>query len=329
VTFPTNTSASTPITGPEIPVAVGLLRDPLGRVLVSRRAAGAHLGGLWEFPGGKCRPGESALAALRRELREELGVRVLAATEILTLHHVYPDLSVRLRAFRVERWTGRPESMEGQPLCWVTREELAGLHFPPASRAIVTAARLPPIYLVSPDPGSSSDITRCISQVDRALVRHGLGLVQVRAPSLGRQPFLRYARGLIEVARTHAAEVLVNAPGEWLDALPPAGWHLTERRMRALTCRPARVGWLAASVHDRAGLERAMALPVDFVVAGPVRPTLTHPGAATLAMAGFAELRASAACPVFALGGMTSADLPTVHALGAQGIAAIRGVLDD
>ena len=308
---------------------MGLFRDPRGRVLVSQRAASAHLGGLWEFPGGKCGAGERVGVALRRELQEELGVRVLAATEILTLPHRYPDRSVRLHVFRVERWTGRPESREGQALRWVASNELAGLDFPAASRAIVTAARLPAIYLISPDPESSSEITRCVGQVEQALSRGGLGLIQVRAPSLGRTAFLQYARGLIAVARAHAAEVLVNATGEWLDALPPAGWHLTERRMNALSSRPDREGWLAASVHDRDSLERAMALPVDFVVLGPVRPTQTHPGAASLGVAGFAQLRANARCPIFALGGMRPSDLPAVRALGGQGIAGIRGILNE
>ena len=308
---------------------MGLFRDLQGRVLVSQRAVSAHLGGLWEFPGGKCGAGERVAVALRRELREELGVRVLAATEILTLPYRYPDRSVRLHVFRVERWTGRPESREGQALRWVAPNELAGLDFPAASRAIVTAARLPAIYLISPDPESPSEITRCVGQVEQALSRGGLGLIQVRAPSLGRTDFLQYARGLIEVAHGHAAEVLVNAPGDWLDVLPPAGWHLSERRMNVLSSRPDRQGWLAASVHDRDSLERATALPVDFVVAGPVRPTQTHPGAAPLGMAGFADLRANAACPIFALGGMRLSDLPAVRALGAQGIAAIRGILND
>jgi 8-oxo-dGTP diphosphatase len=308
---------------------VGLLRDPSGRVLVSQRAADAHLGGLWEFPGGKCDADESVGAALRREWWEELGVRVLAATEILTLRYRYPDRSVRLHAFRVERWAGCAESREGQALRWVGRDELTALPFPAASRAIVTAARLPAIYLISPDPGAHSEIARCVGRVDQALGRGGLGLIQVRAPSLGRQAFLQYARGLIEVAAAHAADVLVNAPQDWLEALPPAGWHLTERRLNALSYRPDREGWLAASVHDRRSLERAMALPVDFVVLGPVRPTQTHPGATPLGMAGFAGLCVNAGCPVFALGGMIPSDLHAVRALGAQGIAAIRGILND
>jgi 8-oxo-dGTP diphosphatase len=327
VTSPTTTSASTPTTVPEIRVAVGLLRDPAGRVLVTRRSARAHLGGLWEFPGGKASPGESSREALDRELREELGIGVLAATEILTIPHRYPDRSVLLQVFRVPRWTGTIAAREGQPLRWSGAEDLAALAFPEASRAIVNAARLPAIYLVSPEPRTHAGIGDCVRQVERGLAAGGIRLLQVRAPGLERGPFLDYAQGLLEVAQRYRAEVLVNAPLDWLGALPAVGWHLSEQRLRSMSTRPERGGWLAASVHDREGLQRAMALPVDFVVLGPVRPTRTHPGAQPLGMRGFAALRRGASCPVFALGGMAPDDLPAAQARGAQGIAAIRGLL--
>jgi 8-oxo-dGTP diphosphatase len=309
-------------------VAIGLLRDPAGRVLVSRRADGVHLPGLWEFPGGKRAAGETAQEGLARELREELGITVLSSTEILVIRHDYPGRPVELRVFRVDAWRGDVLAREGQPLRWVEPGELGGLDFPAASRPIVNAARLPELYLISPEPRSAAEIDAEVRRVDRRLDRGGIGLLQVRAPGLEKEDFLRYARALMAAAERHGVETLVNAPRSWLDALPPAGWHLTERRLRSLRARPRRDGWLAASVHDSKGLELAMALPVDFVVAGPVRRTLTHPGAHPLGLQGFAELRAQAGCPVFALGGLTRDDLPALRGVGAQGIAAIRGLLD-
>ncbi|AHE99265.1 hypothetical protein THITH_14410 [Thioalkalivibrio paradoxus ARh 1] len=308
-------------------IAVGLLRDADGRVLVSRRRRDAHLGGLWEFPGGKCGAGEPARAALDRELQEELGIRVRDAVETLVIPHRYPDRRVELRVFRVDRWEQAVVAREGQPLRWVDPEGLDALAFPAASRAIVHAARLPGTYLVSPEPPSPAQIAEWVDWVEQGIIANGVRLLQVRAPGLEREAFLDYAGRLLEVAARHRVEALVNAPESWLDRLPAAGWHLTEQRLRSLRARPDREGWLAASVHDRDGLLRAMALPVDFVVVAPVRPTRTHPGARALGLPAFATLRAEASCPVFALGGMTPDDLPAVRALGAQGIAAIRGLL--
>lgn len=310
-------------------VAIGLLRDSAGRVLISLRAADVHLAGMWEFPGGKCEPGEPGREALQRELREELGIEVLSASEILVIPHAYPERSVELRVFRVDAWQGEVTPAEGQPTRWAAPGELLRLRFPEASRAIVNAARLPGFYLISPEPRSPREIDAEVRRIDRRLARGGIGLLQIRAPGLEQAPFLDYARALLASAERHGAEVLVNAPGAWLDHLPPTvGWHLTERRLRSLSSRPGCAGWLAASVHDREGLERACSLPVDFVVAGPVLRTQTHPEAEPIGFRGFADLRARAACPVFALGGLTPAHLPMVREAGGQGIAAIRGLLD-
>lgn len=309
-------------------VAVGLLRDSAGRVLVGRRGAHGHLPGLLEFPGGKCAAGENAHDALVRELREELGVDVLAAVGILTIVHDYPDRSVALQVYRVDAWHGEVDAREGQELEWAEPRSLDAAHFPAASRAIVNAARLPDFYLISPEPSTDAEIGAEVERVDRRLARGGIGLLQIRAPRLQREAFLDYAHALMDSAVRHGVETLINAPQSWLDSLPPAGWHLTERRLLSLSARPHCAGWLAASVHDRGALERAMALPVDFVVVGPVKPTRTHPGAPTLGLQGFADLCARASCPVFALGGLASRDLRSVREIGAQGIAAIRGLLD-
>lgn len=309
-------------------VAIGLLRDAAGRVLISRRTGRVHLSGLWEFPGGKCAPGESARGALERELREELEVEVVEATRILTVRHDYPERRVELAVFRVDAWRGGPQPREAQPLCWAEPAELAGLRFPEASRAIVNAARLPELYLISPDPDSPAAVEYEARRVARRLARGGIRLLQIRAPGLGRAAFLDYARRLMDAAAGHGAEVLVNAPEAWREALPPAGCHLPERRLRTLAARPHGDGWIAASVHDVEGLERAMALPVDFVVAGPVERTRTHPDAQPIGISGLAALCERASCPVFALGGLQPGDLGRLRAVGAQGIAGIRGLLD-
>jgi len=120
-----------------VTVAVGILIDDAGRVLVTRRAPGAHQGGLWEFPGGKVEEGETLLGALTRELREELGVRVESTEPLLVLEHDYGDKQVRLGVHRVTRWSGQPRGLEGQPLAWQRPEQLRDWAFPAANRPIL------------------------------------------------------------------------------------------------------------------------------------------------------------------------------------------------
>ena len=118
-------------------VVAGLMEDSQGRVLVGQRTPGRHMAGFWEFPGGKRRPGETSRAALERELREELGVRVLRAEFMTELIHRYPERRVRLEFWRVGDFEGKPAARENQPLAWVPPEQLLALPLLPADAPLV------------------------------------------------------------------------------------------------------------------------------------------------------------------------------------------------
>lgn len=120
-----------------VTVAVGILIDGVGRVLVTRRAPDAHHGGLWEFPGGKVEAGETLLEALARELKEELGVLVETTEALMVLEYDYGDKRVRLDVHSVTRWSGEPRGLEGQPLSWQRPEQLRDWDFPAANRPIL------------------------------------------------------------------------------------------------------------------------------------------------------------------------------------------------
>ena len=120
-------------------VAVAVVFDDDGRVLISKRHPDSHQGGLWEFPGGKVESGEDVYRALCRELREELGVDMIAAEALLEIRHDYPDKQVLLDVWRVSSYTGVARGREGQPLRWVPVAELSGYEFPAANRPIVDA----------------------------------------------------------------------------------------------------------------------------------------------------------------------------------------------
>ncbi|MEP6702803.1 MAG: NUDIX domain-containing protein [Betaproteobacteria bacterium] len=105
---------------PITPVAVGILRRPDGQVLFAQRPAGKAYAGYWEFPGGKIEAGESARAALDRELDEELGICVRDAVAWIVQRHVYPHAHVELRFFVVSTWDGEIDPREGQHVAWQT-----------------------------------------------------------------------------------------------------------------------------------------------------------------------------------------------------------------
>lgn len=131
-------------------VAVGVLRDAAGRVLIARRHAAAHQGGRWEFPGGKVEPGESVLAALQREFVEELSIDVCAAEPLLQVSHDYIDKRVLLDVWLVAQFNGEPIGVEGQPLRWVPVRELGSYDFPDANHAIVDMLQRAPPDSIKP-----------------------------------------------------------------------------------------------------------------------------------------------------------------------------------
>lgn len=122
-------------------VAVGVIRNARGEVLVARRHDHLHQGGLWEFPGGKLHDGETTFAALCRELAEELDIRVGAAKPLLEIEHHYADKSVRLEVWAVTAFSGTPRGMQGQPLAWIAVDALDPANFPAANRAIIETLR--------------------------------------------------------------------------------------------------------------------------------------------------------------------------------------------
>jgi 8-oxo-dGTP diphosphatase len=120
---------------PTIVVLAGVIERE-GKLLVTRRLEGTHLSGYWEFPGGKCDPGEPHESCLAREILEELNVGAQVGEEILVTEHAYASRIVRLH-FRWCRITGEPTPVLGQAMRWITREELRELQFPAADRELI------------------------------------------------------------------------------------------------------------------------------------------------------------------------------------------------
>ena len=118
-----------------VTVVAGVIeRD--GKILITRRRAGTHLAGLWEFPGGKPDPGERLDDALRREIAEELGAEVSVGPTLETVEWRYPDKAVRLIFFRC-RIHGEPRPLEGQEMAWVAPGDLARYEFPAADAVLL------------------------------------------------------------------------------------------------------------------------------------------------------------------------------------------------
>ena len=290
-----------------VDVAAAVILRADGAFLLACRPAGKVYAGWWEFPGGKVEAGEPEAEALARELREELGIAVRAASPWITRVFAYEHATVRLHFFRVTAWDGEPSPQEGQRIAWQRPDAPMLEPMLPANAPVLASLSLPDEYAIT-----RADTT--VAEVE-ARLREGLRLLRVRDANPSRSGF---GRAVVELARLHGARVLGRF-GEPLD-----GVHFTSAELKALSSRPES-GLCAASCHDRSELERAMALGMDFAVLGPVKPTATHPGATTLGWEGFAAIARGTSIPVYAIGGLRSSDLPEARAAGAHGVAMIRG----
>jgi 8-oxo-dGTP diphosphatase len=319
--FNTFMNADNPV---RIHVAAAAVFDDRQRVLICRRPARAHQGGLWEFPGGKLEHGETTESALRRELKEEVGINVTSARPLIRVHHDYPDRNVLLDVWRVERFTGTAIGHEGQPIRWVLPEELKRYRFPAANTPIIKAVSLPDRYLITPEPGA--DVDNFLASLDAAIRRGGM-LVQLRVKQSLHADYVVLVKQALGVCHARNARLLLNTEPSLALELGADGVHLTSARLLALRERPLDSGYLiGASCHDRKELEHASAMNLDFAVVSPVRETASHPGAKAMGFKGLRELTEQADLPVYALGGMAETDLCRSFENGAQGIAAIRGL---
>jgi 8-oxo-dGTP diphosphatase len=305
-------------------VVAAVIENSANEILLSLRPAHVHQAGLWEFPGGKIEVGEDARQALARELGEELGIAPLSARPMIRIRHDYPDKSVYLDVWYVDTFQGQPRGREGQEIDWVPRNELMGRKFPAANLAIVNAVRLPPVYLITPEPGD--DHARFFSILEHAL-KSGIRLVQLRAKSYSVHQFKQHARKAIDLSRRFGAQVILNCSADLAESLGADGMHMSSEMLMSMKTRPVPEDkWLSASCHSRQEVEQAGQLGTDFIVISPVLTTSSHPDAKVLGWQGFTALCDLASMPAYALGGMNLHRIDKAWHHGAQGIAAISAI---
>lgn len=295
-------------------VVAAVIHRQDGAILLAERASHQHQGGKWEFPGGKVETGEKLLAALARELLEELGIRCNLARPLMTVAHDYDDKSVRLHFFEVDDWVGAAQGLEGQRIDWVLPEQLAGYDFPAANQSLVTALTLGNQLLIWPEETPAFWELRLHMALQR-----GVSLVYARG--VADQDLLAK---IAEICHHHQARLLVAKDAQLMTAVAADGLHLTAAHAASLGERPE-VPLLSVACHSAAELEQARRLQADLVLLSPVHQTASHPEAEPLGWQAFADLALGLPMPVFALGGVGPGDLPQARGKGAFGVAGISG----
>jgi A/G-specific adenine glycosylase len=125
---------------PHYDVTAAVIRKN-GRILIAQRPVGGQLGGLWEFPGGKVEPSETLKQCLRREIKEELNVRIKVGEQITSIDHAYTHLKITLHAFECELVSGKPQALQVQDFKWVRMSELEKYAFAKTDLRIIEALK--------------------------------------------------------------------------------------------------------------------------------------------------------------------------------------------
>ncbi len=294
-----------------VEVAAAVIQRPDGAFLLAQRPAGKVYAGYWEFPGGKVEPGEQAAAALARELHEELGIEVHTAYPWLTRVFTYSHATVRLNFFRVTRWHGEPHPKEDQAIAWQEPGTAMAQPMLPANAPVLASLALPSEYAIT--DAATLGTAVMLDKLQQRL-EQGLKLLQVREPGLREREL--FTQQVVGRAHRFGCKVLVKEPFPQAD-----GIHYTAAQLMDLAARP-KGSLAAASCHTREELERAMQLELDFAVLGPVKEKR---GSAPLGWERFRRIAQHASIPVYAIGGLTRADLEDAWRHGAHGVAMIRG----
>jgi len=308
-------------------VAAGVVHNTKNEILIARRLDHSEQGGLWEFPGGKIKDGESTEYALVREFKEEIGIDIQESRPLIRITHKYPNKTILLDVWQVEKWRGIAQGCEGQLIEWCSVDQLSNKKFPEANYAIIKAIRLPECYLITTEPEKWNDkkffyhLAACLDT--------GISLIQLRAKKLPEREYCYCAEKILTLCQSYHADLLVNSTPDIALSVGAQGVHLNSQRLLACAARPLPQHLMvAASCHFIDEIQHANTIQADFIVLSPVKTTPSHPDAKPLGWLTFFELTELARCPVFTLGGMKTNDLEMAWAHGGQGIAGIRGMCE-
>jgi 8-oxo-dGTP diphosphatase len=303
-------------------VAAAVIERADGTFLLAQRPAGKPYPGYWEFPGGKIEAGEDARAALARELREELGIEVREATPWITRVYAYTHATVRLHFFKVTAWDGEPQRLEDQDIKWQRVEAPDVAPMLPANSPVLAALALPAVMIVS--DAARMGIEAWIGKLGERAIDEKV-LVQIREKSFNAQQVQHVLSRALARAEPFGSRVVVNSD---CGSYPQCGAvHLTAKALMQSASRPAQA-LVGASCHDERELDHAEKIGVDYAVVGPVKATASHPGVAPMGWEGFAALAHDRPMPIFAIGGLTRADLAEARRHGAHGVALLSAAFE-
>ena len=307
-------------------IALAVVTNEQGEILLTQRKKNTHLAGLWEFPGGKLDQGESFKQALRRELAEEIGITLASCRKLINFKYNYPDRQLHLQVFQLSTQQHEVTLKEHQAAQWLQQTQLSSVALPAANQIILNALRMPDIYAIADHDVFASAL---LDQVEQQL-KAGIRLLQYRVHGHPSARIITSGRAIKALCDRYGATMVLNSEWRYWDEIEPHGVHIKSADLARMQQTPAadlayRV--ISASCHTPQQAELINSLDIAAVLVGPVQTTLTHPQQRPVGWIGFSKLCARINRPVYAIGGCRAHDVATAQVYGGHGIAAIRGVM--
>ncbi len=305
----------------KIEASVGILFNQHSDLLMAERPKPKTWNGWWEFPGGKIELGESPEQALKRELKEEIGISVVDFKKWIIKKYKYEDYDVVLHFYKITSWSGNLEAKEKQKLTWVRLKKIDVSPILPANEFIFKAIALPEIYAITNAYECSGDFLVKLTNK----LNDGIKLIQIREKAMHRKGFLDIAKKIIDITKKFDAKVLINSDIELAYKLNADGVHLNSIMLNNLSDLPKDL-IIGGSCHKDSDIEKAIELDLDFITLSPIKKTKSHPKAQLLGWDSFGKIIEKYNMPTYALGGMTKADVGNALNYGGVGIASQRAI---
>lgn len=306
-------------------VVVAVFFNEKDEFLLCQRPKNKIYAGFWEFPGGKVEKNEDNFDALKREILEELNLKILRAHPWLMREFNYPHARVHLNFWKVDEYLGTIEKnkIEHADFCWQSLfEPLKVSPLLPANYAIIQSLCIPEIAFIT--RAELEGEKKAHQSLKNALIQHPRALVQIRDKNL--QNRAEFATKIAQLMADFPQSVfVVNDDSELAQKINANGIHWSSKCLKKATNRPD-FALCGASVHNVDELKKACNLGLDYVFLSPVYATKSHIQAPILHETGFLNIAQHANIPVFALGGIQFKHLEKLqNGFHAHGIALLRG----
>ena len=302
-----------------IKVVVGVVHNNSKEIFISRRKKNQFMSGYWELPGGKVENNEDLSSALKRELFEEIGIKIEKFSLIQTIQQQYPKRIINLSVYIIKKYSGTPVGKEGQDFSWCSIEKFKEYKLLPTMCKIFKRLSLPNSYWITPDNHNSNAVFEECEQ----RLSEGIKIIQLRSKS---QLDKAYIDKFNKLCQLNQAKLVLNIPHMVFDE-PCDGWHLTSTELMITSTREFPDDkLLGASAHSLIEAKHAEKISVDYISLSPINKTLSHPKTQILGWEKASEIISQCKVPIYLLGGMNKDSMDKALSIGAQGIAGIRGV---